>query len=129
MARAYSVRFAAVTLGVQHKWLDNLLSRYDVPGVTGGTQGVSREIVAEGLLAIELVRALVHDFSVPLAKAAEMVAQATISPDGADFVITSPSGLRISLSRSDAEARIRAQMFDAIEATVHVRRGRPPRNR
>ena len=129
LARTYNVRFVAVTLGVQHKWLDNLLSHHAIPGVTGGRQGVSREIGADGLLAIELVRALVHEFSVPISRAATMVAQATPSADGSELVLTSPSGVRVSLSLADAEARIRAQMFDAIEATAHVRRGRPPGKR
>jgi len=109
--------------------LDNLLSHHAIPGVTGGKQGVSREIAAEGLLAIELVRALVHDFGLPVSRAAALVAQAAPSADSAELVMTSSSGLRVSLSLSQAEARIRARMIDAIEATAQVRRGRPPKDR
>ena len=58
MGRQYSTRLVALTIGVSEKWLDNLLSHFQILGVAKGRQGRRREIDHDGLLAIELARCL-----------------------------------------------------------------------
>ena len=56
--RLYDVAVASLALRVDRKWLDNLLSQHDVPGVSRSVQGAARQIPLRSLLIIALVRDL-----------------------------------------------------------------------
>ena len=56
MARYYHLDIAAVAAQADHKWVDNLLSRFDIPGVGSAHQGVARRISTTGVYHIALAR-------------------------------------------------------------------------
>ncbi|MEX2154793.1 MAG: hypothetical protein WD825_15735 [Gemmatimonadaceae bacterium] len=127
MARVYSAKLVALTVGVQPKWLDNLLSHHDLPGVSRSRQGLERSINDDGVLAIEVVRALVSELEVPIAKAVS-IAQAALaarSPSEMRFVVE-PS-VSVLFAVLEIEHRLRERIIEAVEAVAHVPRGRPRR--
>lgn len=124
--RSYSVDVVALAVGVDHKWLDNLLSHHSVPGVVGGRQGVARRIQDEGLFAIEAIRLLNSELGIPMARAVALVKDTGDSPDS-DLVIRTESGVVVQLPASDLRRRLRARLDDALEAAPRIPRGRPPR--
>ena len=129
MARSYGARITALITGVQTKWLDNLLSRHELPGVSRGRQGVARRISDPGLLAVELCRILNLELGVSLAQAAEIATQCLRSSSDVELRYATPSGLLLSLSLPAARDRLRARTTEAIEMVADTRRGRPRASR
>ena len=125
MTRSYSIRLVALTLGVQIKWLDNLLSHFSISGVARSRQGVCREVSHLGLVRIEVVRSLNEEFGIPLAKAVA-IAETIVGADlGEGVAYAQPSGLTLSIPVAAIERRLRDRLLDAIDAVAHLRRGRP----
>ena len=124
MARSYSVRTIALTLGVPAKWIDNVLSHHEVPGISSAHQGIEREISDLGVRVLEVLRVLNHDLGIPLPRAAT-IASGIVGGSDAKFV--SPSGAEIRFSLEAIDRRLRERLIDAIEATPRMRRGRPPK--
>ena len=58
--RAYTVAASAFTLGVNTKWLDNVLSHHRVDGVFQQRQGISRRLTPAALLTLEIAARLGH---------------------------------------------------------------------
>src|ERR1043165_7586204 len=58
MARHYHVDIAVFAAESDRKWVDNLLSHFDVPGVDAAKQGVARRISQSGVHHIALTRRL-----------------------------------------------------------------------
>jgi hypothetical protein len=127
--RAYTSKTIALTLGVHPKWVDNLLSHHELPGIDSGRQGVGRRISDVGLLAIEVVRLLGAELSIPMARAAELATGALQSRDETLSTLTTPAGIAVVLPIAELELRLRRQIVDAVETVAEPRRGRPPRNR
>ena len=122
MARSYSVRIAAVALGVPAKWVDNVLSQHDIPGVTSSRQGVERSISDLGIRVLEIVRIGSHERGIPVSRSVEIAVAATAASD-ARFVTESGAELRFAIETIDR--RLRERLVDAIEATPRLARGRP----
>ena len=68
MARFYHVDIARFAANADQKWVDNLLSHYDVPGVDGAKQGLARRISAVGVYHIALIRSLTRDAGISTAQ-------------------------------------------------------------
>lgn len=125
-ARAYDVHVVALTIDAPVKWVDNLLSHHDVPGCSGGRQGVARRISDVGLTAIATIRLLGADLGISLPNAVALVrgaaTEAGIGPlrSGAGTRIDVPSGFLDEL---------RERLRDALQAAPRRVRGRPPRAR
>jgi hypothetical protein len=122
VARAYSVRIAAVALDVSPKWVDNVLSQHEVPGVVSSRQGVERSISDLGIRALELIRIGSQELGMSVARSVE-VAIATASAPDARFATRSGAEIRFELDVIDR--RLRERLVDAIEATPRLARGRP----
>jgi hypothetical protein len=130
VARGYTLKTAALIVGVEPKWLDNLLSRYAVPGVTRARQGIQRQISEDGLLAIDACRVLNLELGVSLARAAEIAADLFSSPPGqGEPRFETPSGLTLIWPLTSARQVLRARIIDAVEQTPVIPRGRPPSSR
>jgi hypothetical protein len=127
MPRSYSVRLIALTLRVPAKWLDNLLSHHELPGIIGGRQGLERQITDDGLLAIELARALTLDLGIPLSRAVAFARSALADPVAAEKGLAVGSVVVMSFRIPDIEVRLRAQLMEAMEAIGRIPRGRPRR--
>lgn len=128
MSRSYSTRAVALTIGAPVKWLDNLLSHHDLPGIARGTQGRERRITDQGLLTIEIVRLLSQDMGIPIAPAARLAAK-VLAGSGDEALIPAAQGITLVISLRDVSRRLRAQLEEAIETVGRVPRGRPPRAR
>jgi hypothetical protein len=111
---------------VPAKWLDNLLSRYALPGVERGRQGVERRINDQGLLAAEVSRILNLELGVSMQRAAS-IARELVQTSEAEASFATPSGMSLRFPVADIESRLRLRMSEALEATSRVPRGRPPR--
>jgi hypothetical protein len=126
MARSYNARITALITGVQPKWLDNLLSRHSIPGVSRSRQGVERRITDEGMMAVELCRILNLELGVSLAQAAEIATQCLRAATDSELRYTTRSGLVVSLPIASTRARLRDRTMDAVEIVAAAPRGRPP---
>lgn len=122
MSRAYSVHITAVTLGVPVKWVDNVLSQHDIPGVASSRQGVERSISDLGIRVLEMVRMCAHELGLTISRSVEIAVAATSGSD-ARFIIQSGGELRFDIDAIDR--RLRERLMDAIEATPRRARGRP----
>jgi hypothetical protein len=122
----YHVGVAAVTASADEKWIDNLLARFDLPGVDRSRQGVARRISLLGLKHIVLIRWLGRELGVPLPTAVSVATRALASADGSVAVAPGVE-LRIDVARLSAE--VDELLADAVESIVPARRGRPPRQR
>jgi hypothetical protein len=127
--RSINVRTAAFAIGTTTKWLDNLLARHRLPGVSQGTQGVERRITDEGLLGIELTRLLVTEFAMPLPQSVAVVRTVLENRTGNDGRFVAPGGVAIHFPFDRIQERLRIQILSAIEAVPNVSRGRPRRGR
>jgi hypothetical protein len=109
--------------------LDNLLSHFDLPGLERGRQGRERRISEVGLLAIEIVRLLSFELSVPMARATQLAATALRTRDGERSTVTTPSGVVVVLPIADIERGLRNRVVEAVETAAEIRRGRPASTR
>ena|SRR5437868_182731 len=125
MTRSYGIRLVALTLGVQTKWLDNLLSHFDLTGVTRSRQGVSREISHPGLVRIEVIRSLNAELGIPLAKAVQISESLRTEDLEESAVYRMPSGFSLGIPVPAIERRLRERLLEAIDAVADIRRGRP----
>lgn len=123
MARSYTVAVAALAIGADAKWVDNVLSRHALPGIDRSVQGRDRRIGIEGLVALLLVRVLMEGLEVPARRAVELTWAGDGSPIGLD------AGVTLRLDRDEARRVLEARLPDAVEQAVRPRRGRPPRAR
>jgi hypothetical protein len=69
MARAYTIATAALALGTNVKWLDNVLSHNRVTGVAQDRQGIARRLTVEGLLVLGLAVLLIQELGLPTHRA------------------------------------------------------------
>jgi hypothetical protein len=120
MARAYTVATVALALGVDSKWVDNVLSRFSLVGVMQSRQGVSRKISTEGALQLATILTLSEVLRVPVEAAIERSRQ--LAESGELFV---GAGLYLRLDRREQLRDLQLRLEYAVEATPIPRRGRP----
>ena len=126
MPASYTVATTAFAIGVREKWIDNLLSHEELPGVIAGGQGVQRIISERGVVAIELVRALSEELGMTIAAASAIVRETLRDGVGLDTGFRTRSGIVLHLPVAERAAALRDQMRDALEAVTPRKRGRPP---
>jgi|SRR6476646_9190267 len=144
MARVYDIAVAAVALGVERKWLDNLTAQHDIPGTEHVARGVARRLAMRTLVTAAVVRDLNRDLGVPVARAVH-IASTLLGERRLDAPLTEPplagpgptsdSPVRIAVGDSAAltidvgglERGIERRLLEAMETVVPRRRGRPPR--
>lgn len=119
--RSYTIAVAALALEADVKWLDNLLSHHQVPGVARKRQGIQRKIPPDSLLLIAVARTLIAALHMPIGKALELAGQLIVAQD---------AGIEIPplTLRSDLRAiatRLHDRLADAVEGAGNLPRGRP----
>jgi hypothetical protein len=125
MARSYHVEIARFAADADQKWVDNLLSRFDVPGVDSSKQGLSRRISDLGIYYIALVRALTAELEVSTARAVALAGQLLTAPGG----VLVAEDIELVFDRASFERRIDERVAEAVESIAPARRGRPPKRR
>jgi len=124
--RAYTVAATAVALGVNFKWVDNVLSHHQVPGVLQQRQGVTRRVTPPALLVLDVALKLVRSLALPLPRALETAHRLIAAREGG---IQLPGVTSIHL-RADVKALaddLSIRLERAVEISPTPRRGRPPR--
>jgi len=122
MARLYHVDIARHAASADHKWVDNLLSHFTIPGVDGGRQGAARRISAEGIEFIALVRLLNRALGLSVASAVKL-ADRLVNAKSASLSIG--AGVSLHLDVNDFRGDVHRAIADAVESVTPVRRGRP----
>ncbi len=126
MARNYHVDIARYASGAPAKWIDNLLSRFDVPGTSGGRQGIARRMSTLGVYHIVLIWRLARDLNLPMTDAVS-VAAGLLAANTASLAVSDRIALRLD---RDAFGRdVDQSIAEAVETVVPARRGRPPKRR
>lgn len=121
MPRAYTVATVGLALGTSAKWVDNVLFRVVVPGVTQSRQGVSRRISVEGVLELALIHQLSEELGVPIEIAVNHSRHLTQTGE-----LMVGAGLSLRLDRKEQLRKLETRLEYAVEATPVPRRGRPP---
>jgi hypothetical protein len=122
----YHVGVASIAAATDDKWVDNLLSRFDIPGVEHARQGTPRRLSLLAIQHIALSRRLVDQLDLPLPGAVRMAAR--ILAQTGDLINLSPE-LRLQFDRASFVAEIDRLVEHAVESHVPARRGRPPHRR
>lgn len=123
--RSYHVTTVAVALSCPSKWVDNVLSRHELPGVIHQRQGISRQVSFDGVVHLAIVQELVEEVGLPVERAVRF-ARVLCADDG-----VAPAGVRCALHidlhalRRDLTIALR----EAVEIASPPRRGRPLRRR
>jgi hypothetical protein len=125
MARSYHVEIARFAAHAEQKWVDNLLSRFDVPGVDSSKQGLSRRISDVGIYHVALIRSLTAELEVSTARAVTLASQLLATPDS----VVVAEDLELAFDRPSFERRIDARVAEAVESIAPARRGRPPKRK
>lgn len=116
----------ALAIGVQVKWLDNLLSHHALPGVVRSSQGVPRRLAQDGMVAIEICRILVMDFGIPSSRAAAIATELLERKASRPLVLRLSPEITLAVDLPQLEQRLQRAVLDAIDVVPRPRRGRPP---
>ncbi|NUQ19683.1 MAG: hypothetical protein HOQ09_01855 [Gemmatimonadaceae bacterium] len=122
----YDIAVASLALGVERKWLDNLLSQHDIPGVEHVARGVTRKLSTRALVTAAAVRDLQRRLGVPAGRAVELAAHVVAASH--HRVELSPA-LTIHLDLTTLERDLERRLVHAMETAVPRRRGRPAADR
>jgi hypothetical protein len=123
MARHYHIDIAVFAANSDRKWVDNLLSHFDVPGVDSAKQGVARRFSQPGVYHVALTRRLWLDAGMSVEAALAAARRLLSDPSGR--LLLAPS-LELTLDRDAFRTEIDARISEAVESIVPRRRGRPP---
>lgn len=124
MARHYHVDIARFAASADAKWVDNLLSHFDIPGVERARQGLSRRISPDGIYHIALIRVLSRDLGLSAATAVSLAARLLSSGEAR---LTLADGLDLQLDLGRFRRVVDAAIEEGVESLAPARRGRPPR--
>ncbi len=119
----YDTATVAFAVSAPRKWVDNTCTQFSVPGVQSVRQGVSRQFSFEGVVALQLIRGLCVEFSLP---AREAVRLATALLADGRAMATAAHGIVIGLDLDALTHQVQQRLFEAVESVPRVRRGRPP---
>jgi len=123
MPRLYHTAAAAFAIGRSAKWLDNVLSRYDIDGVTRQTQGLSREIPVDALTVLHIASDLCFDLDLSVAQAVHLAQELATSADG---TVVLSSGLRVQVDLTRVRRSLEQRLLETVETHLRPTRGRPP---
>ena len=125
MSRDYHVDIAQHAARADAKWVDNLLSHFDIPGVESGRQGTARRVSASGVYHVALVRRLTLDLGLNTARAVS-IARQLLAGEVAEPHFPVIVGLELRFDRSVFEHSVDLAIAEAVESVSPARRGRPP---
>jgi hypothetical protein len=122
--RAFSTAVAAAALGVERRWLDNVIDQNRIEGIDRGGHGVSREISPKAVLTIAVAIELMDAIGSPVSEALDLAVAVARTGRYA------PSGVTtIEVDVEAIERELAMRLSEAVEAHPPAKRGRPPRTR
>jgi hypothetical protein len=126
MPRSYHTAAAAFAIGRPAKWVDNVLSRYDLVGVPRQTRGLARAIPIDALIVLSIASDLCSDLDLSIPRSLELAHVLANSSDGAAVL---SSGLRVEVDLSRARRLLDTRLLETAETHLAPPRGRPPLQR
>ena len=126
--RAYTVAATAVALGVTTKWVDNVLSHHQVPGVLQARQGIARRVTPAALLVLDVALRLVRALALPMPQALK-TAHRLISARGTGIELPGVTSVQIKADVETLTDDLNVRLERAVEMSPTPRRGRPRRNK
>ncbi len=125
MARAYTVATVAVALNVERKWLDNVLTHYELSGAIPKRQGISRRLSSDAVFVLRVALSLTHSMGVPISRSIDL-AKKLLNGRG---LYVGEDGVKVSLDFPAFEKLIHDRLAAAVEVAPVPVRGRPPQNK
>lgn len=122
MARTYHVDIAQYVANADRKWVDNLLSHFEIPSVEKAERGVARRIATTGIYHITLVRQLTQRLHLGISAAVTMAGHLLAEPTGR---LSLPVGLELRFDRVAFQHDVDRRIADGVESVTPARRGRP----
>lgn len=122
--RAYTITAAAFALKVPPKWLDNVITHHEVPGVFRKRQGVSRRLTPQAILTLDLALRLSRSLGSPLPVAIRIAQAMVASRNEPAHLLDHGISLQADIER--IEKRLSELLGHAVEFAPIPRRGRPP---
>ena len=122
--RAYTVAATAVALGVSSKWVDNVLSHHQVPGVHQARQGIARRVTPAALLILDIALGLVRSLGLPLPQALD-TARRLIDAKGSGITLSGAASIQIRADMAALTDDLNVRLERAVEMSPIPRRGRP----
>lgn len=119
---SFTTGAAAIALGVEPKWLDNLLSRNHLTCLPRARQGVQRRLPMRALETIAVARDLAAAAPLPYPTAIAL-AQALLDSPNATLQLGATASL--SLDRVALQSYLARSVAHAVEIAPHPPRGRP----
>ena len=124
MPRAYHIDVARHVAGADARWVDNLISRFALPGVDGFGRGASRRLTDEGIQHIALIRSLTAELGLGLTVAVQLARNLLSGTEDAE--LHAGPWVRFSFRRAEFIRHINVLIADGVESITPTRRGRPP---
>ena len=121
---SYTVAATAVTLGIPSKWVDNVLSHHEVPGVSQGRQGVSRRLAPQAVLTLDLTLRISSALGVPTSRALELSAR-VLGQQASTATIDLGQGVSLTIDLEEVRSELQGRLAHAVEVSPSPRRGRP----
>lgn len=118
----YDLATTAFAVGAPRKWLDNLTSHHDLPGVQASKRGVSRAFSFEAVVLVSFIRALTNDLGVPVWRAVELAIAINGDPAGR---LALADGIAVSVDTDALARQVQRHLLEAAESVPRIRRGRP----
>ena len=118
----YDLKTVAFVVGCDVKWIDNLTSHADVPGVTSIGRGVGREFTLEGVVASRVIWSLNRDLSISLWRAVEIATELLHAHTGS---FAASSSLSLSIDVAQIERAVHERLLHAAESVPRTKRGPP----
>jgi hypothetical protein len=122
MARSYHVEIAQHAADAGKKWLDNLLSHFEVPGVERAKQGIPRRISRRGIHHIALIHRLNRELGLSVSAAIPIATRLLASHTGRERVGT---WLELQVDVAAMGHTVDRLIDEATEISVPAPRGRP----
>lgn len=122
MARSYHIEVAQHAVGVDKKWVDNLLSHFEVPGVERARQGVARRISSRGIYHIALIHRLNRELGISVSSALSLATRLLASHAGRVRV---GLWLELEVELPAMQHSLDRLIEEASEISAPARRGRP----
>src|SRR4051794_28632039 len=123
MPRSYHTAAAAFAIGRTAKWLDNVLSRYEIVGIPRKTRGTSRAIPADTLIILRIASDLCADLDISVPRALEL---ATTLVENGDGLVVLSSGLSLQVDRTRVRRALDQRLIESAETHLRASRGRRP---
>ena len=127
MSRSYHIDVVEHAADAERRWVDNLLARFELPGVESVGQGATRQISNVGVYHVALVSRLVRAMGIALEPASSLAIRLLSAGPGEPIALLGE--LRLDFDRSSFIASVDARIAEAVETVVPRRRGRPRRVR